>query len=46
MTTSFDFGGLKRAVQQPQKTGTDLRQYENTFLNVLKWDGLGFTKMN
>jgi hypothetical protein len=46
MTTSFDFDGLKRAVQQPQKTTPDLRQYENTFLHVLKWDGTGFTKMN
>jgi hypothetical protein len=33
-------------VQQPQKTTPDLRQYENTFLHVLKWDGTGFTKMN
>jgi hypothetical protein len=46
MTTSFDFDGLKRAVQQPQKSATELRQYENTFLHVLKWDGTGFAKMN
>jgi hypothetical protein len=46
MTTSFSLGPLHRAVQQPHKNCAEVRQYENRFLHLVKWDGVSFAKMN